>query len=438
MKISFRGVLHDIFALGAGEAVGRACSIATAVLLGHSYGVVVLGVYALGQTVTQYLAPLIDFGLRHIGARLLARYPAAARDIVRRVQRRRVGMAGAVLPVVLLYSAAVKLPAEMKIFLFTFSAAGALYALSLDWAAWGQKKLYLVGWARAAPPVSILAMLVVAHPSRMSVLGWAAAGNALGFLLQAAMGWFWWKRQSPTPWTSADSPAAVVAAPNAVGEALAWRRSCIMGVAWLSNLAFNSVDILMLGLLSNSEQVGLYSASYRILNQVLASYYLLTQVLYPRFARHGGAERVRMLQARILGPLFGAGILIAAVLTVFRRPVLGLMFGDHFLAASPLLLLLSWSIPLDFMTSYLSNAYIAWGMEKKILLATGIAAASNIALNLAFVPRRGARAAALNTLISYAIFLASLWIAGRTAKELASGSRSDDFPLSAKAHAHSL
>jgi O-antigen/teichoic acid export membrane protein len=70
------------------------------------------------------------------------------------------------------------------------------------------------------------------------------------------------------------------------------------------------------------------------------------------------------------------------------------------------------------MTSYLSNAFIAWGMEKKILFCTGIGAGSNVVLNLAFIPSLGARGAAMNTLLSYAIFLAALGWVGSTAKEL--------------------
>jgi len=205
---------------------------------------------------------------------------------------------------------------------------------------------------------------------------------------------------------------------SAIHESLAWQRTSIMGLAWLCNLAFNTIDVLMLGLLSNPEQLGLYVAAYRILNQVLATYYLLTLVLYPRFARLGVEDRARMLRAGILLPLVGTGILVAAVLSISRRMVLTLMFGHQFLAASPLLILLAWSIPLDFMTSYLSNAYIAWGMEKKILLCTGISAASNIILNLVFIRAYGARGAAINTLVSYTIFLAALCLAGRTAKAL--------------------
>jgi O-antigen/teichoic acid export membrane protein len=410
INIPFRGLFKNVLRLGSGEVLSRLCGISTAVLLGHRYGVVVLGVYALAQSLNQYLQPLIDFGLRQVGARLLAWYPQAASDIVQGVQRRRLGAAVLVLPLVALYAACAKVPAEMKIFLFAFSAVGALYAVSLDWVAWGQERLYLLGLARSVVPLSILVFLSIGRSPGKQVLWWAVAGNAFGYLLQGAIFWTWWRRQTSWP--------ANAETRDVIRESLAWRRTRIMGLAWLCNLAFNTIDVLMLGLMSNPEQIGLYGAAYRVLNQVLVTYYLLTQVLYPRFARHRVEDRARMLRARILLPLFGLGILLAVVVSVSRRTVLTVMFGQHFLAASPLLLLLAWSIPLDFMTSYLSNAFIAWGMEKKILLCTGIAALSNVVLNLACIPRYGARGAAVNTLLSYAIFFTALCFVGRTATKI--------------------
>ncbi len=407
LNIPFRGLFKNVFRLGAGEFLSRLYGIATAVLLGHRYGVVVLGVYALAQSLNQYVQPLIDFGLRQVGARLLAWHPQAASDIVRGVQRRRLGAAVLVLPLIALYAAYAKVPVEMKIFLFAFSAVGALYAISLDWVAWGQERLYLLGLARSVVPLSILVFLSIGRSPGERVLWWAVAGNAFGYLLQGAIFWTWWRRQPSQP---ADGETR-----DAIRESLTFRRTRIMGLAWLCNLAFNTIDVLMLGLMSNPEQVGLYGAAYRVLNQVLVTYYLLTQVLYPRFARHRTEDRALMLRARILLPLFGVGVALALVVSVSRRAVLTIMFGHQFLAACPLLLLLAWSIPLDFLTSYLSNAFIAWGMEKKILLCTGIAALSNVVLTLACIPRYGARGAAVNTLLSYSIFLTALCFVGRTA-----------------------
>jgi len=403
-----RGIAH----LAPGEGLSRLCSVVTVVYLGHAYGVVILGVYALGVTIAQYLQPVIDFGLRHIGARLVAQRPELAGEIVRRVQYRRLRMAAAVLPFIAIYVLGVRLPAPMKAFLLVFSFSSALYAVSLDWAAWGKSHLHLVGFAKAIVPLSMLVFLVVGRGHSGQVLWWIAAGNIFGYLVQATVFWIWWRKHQPA------GPAALEEQ-MAIADSLAWRRTSIMGVAWLGNLAFNTVDMLMLGLMSSPQQVGLYSAAYRILNQVLGGYYLLTQSLYPELSRQNLAERRRMLQGKILLILLGAGAAMAAVVVMVRRPLVKLLFGHQFLAASPLLLLLALAIPLDFLTSYLGNAYIAWGMEKKILLCTAIGAASNILLNLFTIPTYGALAAAVNTLISYLIFLISLAVVGRFAKELA-------------------
>jgi len=409
MKIRLQTLFTKILHLGCGEMIGRLCNVATVIWLGHRYGVVILGIYALAQTLGQYLQPVIDFGMRHVGARLVARFPEATRAIVTRVQRRRCAMAVAALPLIVFYSASAKLPPNAQHFLLAFAVAGSFYAASLDWAAWGEGRMALVGLAKAFSPASILVFVVLTHASGANVLWWAAAGNWCGFLLQAAFFRWWWKFERP-PGGHGWLPAAAL-------ESLAWRRTSIMGLAWLCYLAFNNIDMLMLGLLSTPDQVGLYGAAYRVLNQALATFYLLTQALYPQFARHGARERRQMVGFRVLGPLAAAGLVLASGMILLRRPILTLVFGRAFLPAAPLLLLLAWSLPLDFLSSYLSNAFLAWGMERKVLAATGISAVTNIVLNWALLPRLGAWGAALNTLISYGVLLAMLLLAARIAKE---------------------
>ena len=51
--IPFRGLFKNIFHLGSGEFVGRLYAVwPPLVLLGHRYGVVILGIYALAQSLT--------------------------------------------------------------------------------------------------------------------------------------------------------------------------------------------------------------------------------------------------------------------------------------------------------------------------------------------------------------------------------------------------
>jgi len=404
-----------MFQLGSGEFLARLCSIATLLFLAHRYGVVLVGVYALAQGMAQYSLPFIDFGLKHVGARLVAQYPRASQEIVQQVQKRRFLMAALLLPFLLFYAGLTKLPPELKVYLFFFAAICTLHAFSLDWAAWGKEHLHLVGLARAIVPASTLIFLLLGRNSQ-HVLWWLVLGSAIGGALQGIIFWVWWRKHK----TAAEQPGDAL---SVIRDSLAWRRTSIMGMAWLCNLAFNAIDMLMLGVMSNPEQVGLYSAAYRVMNQVLYTYYLLTQVLYPQLSRQNSEERVRMLRPRILLSLLGTGAFIAALVTISRRPIITILFGHQFLMAAPLLLLLAWALPLDFLTSYLSNAYIAWGMEKKILLCTAVAAASNIVLNLIWIPAYGATAAAVNTLVSYMILLISLAVAGRSAKELVTGAQ---------------
>ncbi len=409
MKTPLRALAHKIFDVGSGEVLARLFSVTTLLFLAHKFGVVFVGLYALAQGLTQYSYPFIDFGLRHVGARLLAKYPQAGQEIVQQVQRRRLMMAGALLPLLALYAASVKMPLPSKLFLFGFTAVGSLYAASLDWAAWGKEHFRLAGFGKAVTPISVLAAVLLGRNSD-HVLWYLVAGNLVGNVLQAAMFKRWWRGHLPEK--EQEIPLELIR------ESLAWRRTSVMGLAWFCNMAFSSIDMLMLGIMANPRQVGLYSAAYRVINQVLYAYYFLTVALYPQLARQSRNQRVRMLRPRILVSLVGLGTLIAGLVTLTRRPLIAVLFGNDFLPATLLLILLAWAVPLDFLTSYLSSAYVAWGMEKKMLLCTAIAAASNIVLNLIWIPTYGAKAAAVNTLISYVIFLTSLAVAGRSAREL--------------------
>jgi O-antigen/teichoic acid export membrane protein len=321
-------------------------------------------------------------------------------------------MASAALPFVLLYAALARLPFELKIFLFAFSAIGTLYAFSLDWAAWGSENLLFAGMVKAVIPLCLLLGLLTALRSG-HLLSRLVLGNLAGYLLQSWIFYLWWQRHR----RHIAEPERGVAE---IAASMEWRITSIMGLAWMANLAFNTVDMLMLGVLSNPEQVGLYSAAYRILNQLLLAYYMLTGALYPQLARQDGAQRLRMLRPRIFVALFAAGCVLASLLAFFRQPVLAIVFGRPFIAAAPLLLLLAFVLPLDFLTSYLSNAYLAWSMERNVLVCAAVAAGSNIVLNLATIPRYGAMAAAVNTLISYVVYLGMLAWSGRRIKNTVS------------------
>ena len=400
-------LLKDILHLATGELLGRTCGIITLILIGHRYGIVILGAYGLAQSLSQYSQPIIDFGMRHVGARLIALHPQAMNEIIRRVQRRRLFMGGTVLPVMLAYAVIARVTSDVKFFLFAFSVTGALYALSLDWVAWGTGEMYIVGMAKGSIPACILLFLLIGKSSPARVLWWLVIGNLVGYLLQNLLLLNRYKNHNNTKQLSTDRLAEI-------RDALVLKRTSLLGVAIIVNYAFNNIDMLMLGVMSTPVQVGLYNASYRVLNQVLTGYYLLTQSLYPRFARLNTAERSHMVRPRVIILLCSTGIAISITIALCRVIVLRTLYGEKFIIASPLLFILVWAIPLDFITSYMSTACIAWGMQKKMMFCVAIAATTDIVCNWFMIPHYGAKAAAYNTLIAYIVFLISLALLSRS------------------------
>jgi O-antigen/teichoic acid export membrane protein len=62
-------------------------------------------------------------------------------------------------------------------------------------------------------------------------------------------------------------------------------------------------------------------------------------------------------------------------------------------------------VPLEFVASVKGTAYVAAGRERGTLVCVAIAAITNVAGNLIFIPAHGMMAAAWVTLASYAALL---------------------------------
>jgi len=112
MSSRLRQLARKVVHLASGEIPARICGIATVLFLARHSGVVIVGIYALAQGMVQYTYPVIDFGLRHVGARLVAKYPQAGDEIVRRVQKATDRNGAAILPFLLAYAAITRQPAD--------------------------------------------------------------------------------------------------------------------------------------------------------------------------------------------------------------------------------------------------------------------------------------------------------------------------------------
>jgi O-antigen/teichoic acid export membrane protein len=112
----------------------------------------------------------------------------------------------------------------------------------------------------------------------------------------------------------------------------------------------------------------------------------------------------------------GIGLLAPQILTLIYGSTLG---------AATLFRILLIALPIDFCFSLLWTVLVSRGYERPVLYSLAAAAGVNVLLNVVFIPRFQANAAAWATVVSYALLFSVLLIFVLKNKVLSSAPASD-------------
>lgn len=174
----------------------------------------------------------------------------------------------------------------------------------------------------------------------------------------------------------------------------------------------NQADVLMIGLLSDSAQVGIYAVAARLAALIIFGLTAINAVVAPVIASlyHGG-QKADLQRTVILATRWASAFALAVVvgLNGLSGPILGL-FGPAFTAGRWALLILS--------AGYLCNALVGpvgflmtmTGHHRQAGIAVGVWATANVVLNLVLIPRFGIEGAATATTVTMAAWNATLFI----------------------------
>jgi O-antigen/teichoic acid export membrane protein len=168
------------------------------------------------------------------------------------------------------------------------------------------------------------------------------------------------------------------------------------------------IDVLMLSLMGSLNEVGLYGASYRMMEIAKVLPQSICLALYPAVS-HAAAyepERLRRLGADTMRFLWVITLPIAIGVTTLARPILVFTVGDAFVPATNVLYVLIWTIVPYAVTRYYAFVLVAANKQRVDLLLNIVMALANVLLNLLLIPRYGSLGAAIATLISVAMFAA--------------------------------
>lgn len=170
-------------------------------------------------------------------------------------------------------------------------------------------------------------------------------------------------------------------------------------------LVYLKIDQIMLRWLVGAEEVGVYAVATSLSE---AWYFVPTAIVasfFPpliRLRESGSAQYGRRLQ-QVFDFLFLLASVIAVVVTLAAKPVVGAIFGEEYLAAAPILVVHVWAGLFIFMRAALSKWILIENMLVFSLLTQGFGALANVILNFLLIPPFAGYGAAVATLLSYAV-----------------------------------
>ncbi len=184
------------------------------------------------------------------------------------------------------------------------------------------------------------------------------------------------------------------------------RRSLTLGLILVASVLASKFDTVVLGVFRQSSEVGEYGFAYRIFDVVLVIPVFVMNAVYPLFIKEtlSGIKSKLIFQSvwamGLVGVLSGIILWHAAPLVLYVKPELTLSIQ--------VLKILSFALPLFFLTAPLMWGLIGLKKDGSVLLMYLLAALINIALSLLFIPSYGALAAAINTGLTELFILFSL------------------------------
>lgn len=183
----------------------------------------------------------------------------------------------------------------------------------------------------------------------------------------------------------------------------------------LSGLAvglFMKIDQVMLREMVGNKAVGIYSAATRISEVWYFIPAIIVSSVSPSIIEAKKINEILYYQRLkiFFNLMAGLAFAIAIPITFLSRPLVLLLFGESYAAASPVLAIHIWAVFFVFVATAQRPWDIAEGLMKLSLKRTLIGAVVNIILNIILIPLYSSIGAAISTVVSYAFsaFLANI------------------------------
>ncbi|MDP4010244.1 MAG: flippase [Candidatus Spechtbacteria bacterium] len=401
MKGIFKNITLNTFASSAGRIIGGLAGLFIVGLIARSLGARGFGEYA---TIVAYLSTfqiLADLGLYSLLTREISQNPENEKGIV-----------GSFLTLRLFVAAFFLFIASILVFVFPYSievkmgvvfAASGFLFLSLSQIFLGVFQKYLQVYKAAISEVAgrmvqlgIVWLFFSTNGTLFSYVGALVAGSFTIFALNL---FFARRLVAFRLGISLNQWSGIL------------KKTYPIAVSLLFTLLYFKADTILLSVLKSPEDVGLYNASYKVLETLIFFPAAFAGLMLPVISRYAKENREK------LSELLSA---LSDIMTIFAIPIVvgGVLLsatfvyiigGAEFLAATPVMMVLFLAIGIIFYGTIWGNSVIALDLQKKAMKIYFAGFIFNFIANLFFIPAYSYMGAAWTTVATELIVTAWLF-----------------------------
>ena len=169
-----------------------------------------------------------------------------------------------------------------------------------------------------------------------------------------------------------------------------------------THMIMNNTDVVMIGMMKDPSQAGIYSAAVRTASLITVSLVFVNMAITPYISEYFHSERHAELQHFIsLSARIAVYFTVPTflILMIFGKQVLGL-FGHEFKSGYYSLLILSAGQLVNVLSGSVGYIMIMAGKQKQIAYLFAVSATLNIMMNFMLIPQYGIEGAAVATAVS--------------------------------------
>ncbi len=386
-------------------AIGNAASFITNIYLARTLGVSSFGLFTLAQTIIFYVWIVVDLGTNMYGIREIAKDKSNASKIINPLLTMRVTAGLMVFFVYILALYFMDIPLTNKL-VFTGSGLYLLtFSIYTDWVVKGLEKFqYLtVGSFISSSAYLIGAMFFVRSGENVIAASfvWSVSylfgSVSLLYFLYRKLGIRYRVNFNFRTWFAHI------------------RESIYFTVSGSLMIFYLHLPILFLNIFFSSYEVGLFSASFRVVSTISTTGFMVPMAFYPVFSELYTRDRAkfRKIHKRFQGIMLAGGLVIALAGMAWGNTIIKLLFGEQYLGSVEIFRTMVWIVPLFFLRYTYGTVLLATGFQRQHIIATSMGVVFMIAIAVLLIPGHSAIGGAWTMLGAETVLIGSMAFVSR-------------------------